>query len=137
MSTVTSKKDQAQDKLAQAGDKANQALEGAKSALSHTGEAISAAAGAAGATVDRGVSAAGSGVANAADTVRNYGPKSGMMGQATEAVASSMEQAGHYVEDKGLSGMTADLGNLIKTHPIPAVLIAVGMGYLLGRALRS
>jgi hypothetical protein len=48
-----------------------------------------------------------------------------------------MEQAGHYVEEKGLSGMTGDLGNLIKNHPIPAVLIGIGVGYLLGRALRS
>jgi uncharacterized protein YukE len=137
MSTATSKKDQAQDKLHQAGDKTNQALDSAKSALSHTGEAIGAAASAGVATVDRGVAAAGSGVANAADTVRKYGPQSGMMGQATEAVASGLEQAGHYVEDKGLSGMTSDLGNLIKSHPIPALLIGIGMGYLLGRALRS
>jgi ElaB/YqjD/DUF883 family membrane-anchored ribosome-binding protein len=137
MSTATSKKDQAQDKLNQAGDKANQAMDSAKSALSHTGEAISSAAQAAGATVDRGVSAAGSGVASAADSVRKYGPQSGMMGQATEAVASGLERGGHYVEEKGLSGMTADLGNLIKSHPIPAVLIGLGVGYLLGRALRS
>jgi hypothetical protein len=33
--------------------------------------------------------------------------------------------------------MTGDLGNLIKNHPIPAVLIGIGVGYLLGRALRS
>ena len=137
MSTATGKKDQAQDKLNQAGDKGNQALDSAKSALSHTGEAISAAAGAAGSTIDRGVAVAGTGVASAADTVRKYGPQSGMMGQATEAVASGIEHAGHYFEDKGLSGMTSDLGNMIKSHPIPAVLIAVGMGYLLGRALRS
>jgi len=152
MSTATSKKDQAQDKLHQAGDKAGQAVDNAKSALSATGEALSSAAGSAvqaagdmarsaatsaGHMADRGVSTAGSGVASAADTVRRYGPQSGMMGQATEAVASGLEQAGHYVEDKGLSGMTGDLGNLIKSYPIPAVLLGIGMGYLLGRALRS
>jgi hypothetical protein len=60
-----------------------------------------------------------------------------MLGSATDAVASGMEQAGHYVEEKGLSGMTGDLGNMIKSHPIPAVLIGIGVGYLLGRAMRS
>jgi ElaB/YqjD/DUF883 family membrane-anchored ribosome-binding protein len=72
-----------------------------------------------------------------ADTVRRQGPHEGMLGQATSTVASGLDQAGRYIEDKQLSGMADDVGGMIKAHPIPAVMIALGVGFLLGRALRD
>ncbi len=130
MSNATMRKDQAQDKAGQAADKA-------KEALGHAGEAVSAAAGAVGAQADRAVSAAGGGLQSLADTARKNLPHEGMMGTASKMVADGLEAGGKYIEDKSLSGMTEDLGTLIKNHPIPAVLIGLGVGYLLGRALRS
>jgi len=105
--------------------------------LGHAGEAVASAAGAVGSTVDQGVSAVGSGMQSLGDMARKNLPHEGYMGAATKAVASGLDSAGKYIEDKSLSGMTEDLGSLIKNHPIPAVLIGVGIGYLLGRALRS
>jgi ElaB/YqjD/DUF883 family membrane-anchored ribosome-binding protein len=52
-------------------------------------------------------------------------------------VAGGLEQAGRYIEDKHLSGMAEDVGGMIKAHPVPAVLIALGVGFLLGRCLRD
>jgi hypothetical protein len=36
-----------------------------------------------------------------------------------------------------LSGMMGDVTSLIKRNPIPALLIGLGVGVLIGRALRS
>jgi hypothetical protein len=73
----------------------------------------------------------------AADKVREYGPHSGMLGGATDKVADAVEGAGKYVEDRNLSGMTDDLTNLIKRNPIPALMLGLGVGFLIGRALSS
>jgi len=121
----------------QAQDKANQAADKAKDAMHNAGDAVHSAAAAVGQTADRAVSAAGSGIQNLADTARRNLPHEGVMGTASKYVADGLEAGGKYLEDKSLSGMTEDLGGLIKNHPIPAVLIGLGVGYLLGRALRS
>jgi hypothetical protein len=52
-------------------------------------------------------------------------------------VASALDSTGHYLEEQGLSGMAEDLTNLIRRNPIPALLIGVGLGYLLARMTRS
>jgi hypothetical protein len=36
-----------------------------------------------------------------------------------------------------MSGMASDLGDMIRRNPIPAVLIGLGLGYLLGRTLKG
>jgi len=73
----------------------------------------------------------------AADRVRSNTPNEGVLGRASEAVASTLENSGRYLEDKNLSGMADDVTNLIRRNPIPAVLVGVGLGFLIGRTLRS
>jgi len=58
-----------------------------------------------------------------------------MLGSASRTVADTLEGAGKYIEDKNLSGMMDDVNGLIKRNPIPAVLLALGVGFLVGRAL--
>jgi hypothetical protein len=60
-----------------------------------------------------------------------------MLGSATRTVADTLEGAGKYLEDKNLSGMMDDVTGLIKRNPIPAVLLGLGIGFLVGRALSS
>jgi len=72
-----------------------------------------------------------------ADTVRQQTPDSGVLGSAAGYVADTLEGTGKYIEDKNLSGMMDDMTGLIKRNPIPAVLIGLGIGFLLGRTLRS
>jgi len=142
----------AKKETTQAKDSASQAAGHAQDALSKTGEAMSHAASAAGQAISQGASAAGSaigqtaesataavggGMQNLAHTVRDSGPQAGMLGSATRTVADGIEGAGRYLEDKNLSGMMDDVNGLIKRNPFPAVLLALGIGFLVGRALSS
>jgi len=142
--TPTMKKDHG-DK---ARDAANQAVDKAKEAASHTGEAISQAASTAaqaastaahtvGQKAEDATAAVGSGIQTLADKVRDQGPHQGMLGSATRTVADSLDDAGKYIEDKNLSGMMDDVTGLIKRNPLPAVLVGIGIGFLIGRTLRS
>jgi ElaB/YqjD/DUF883 family membrane-anchored ribosome-binding protein len=106
-------------------------------AASVVGQKVGEAASAVGQRVEDATSSVGKGAQSLADTVRKQGPQEGVLGQATRSVASGLEQAGRYVEDKHLTGMADDIGSMIKAHPIPAVLIGLGVGFLLGRALRD
>jgi len=81
--------------------------------------------------------AVGSGMHTVADRVREYSPHEGMLGSASKAVADSIDSAGKYVEDKNLSGMMEDVTGLIRRNPIPALLLGLGVGFLIGRALSS
>jgi len=84
--------------------------------------------------VDTAVGTVGEGLTNFADTVREKGPKEGILGSATKTVASGIENTGEYLEKKGVSGMADDTMSLIRNHPIAALLVGVGIGFLLARA---
>jgi hypothetical protein len=148
MSTTTTKKDQAQDQLERAKDSAGSATEKVKDAASHAGQAIGSAASAAGhaagnvATTighkaEDVTAAAGRGMQNLGDKVREKGPEEGFLGKATDKVAGALESSGKYLEEKNLHGMAEDITGMIRRNPIPALLIGVGLGFLLARTLRS
>jgi ElaB/YqjD/DUF883 family membrane-anchored ribosome-binding protein len=86
---------------------------------------------------EQATAAVGSGMRSLADTVRHQGPDSGMLGSAKQTVAETLDETGKYIEEKNLKGMVDDVSGLIKRNPLPAVLIGLGIGFLLGRALRS
>jgi len=120
----------AQDFVSTAGQKAQD--------LAHTAsQKVQEVAHAAGQKAEDATASFGGGLQTAADKVRGAGPHEGMLGRATEAVASALDQGGKYIEKKHLTGMADDVTDVIKRNPIPAVLFAVGLGYLLGRTLRS
>jgi hypothetical protein len=129
---------QAADKAKEAAGHAGQAVQNAASAAaSATGHAVQNAASTVGHKAEDATSAVGHGMQSLAGTVRQKGPESGMLGSATHAVADTLDQTGQYIEDKNLSGMMDDLTGLIKRNPIPAVLVGLGVGFLIGRTLRS
>jgi hypothetical protein len=129
----------------QAGERAKEAAAGvgakAREAASAVGELVSSAASAVGSTVsksaDRMTSATGSGVRHLGETIKEKGPHSGMFGGASRAVGDTLEEGGQYLEKAGLSGMFEDCTELIRRNPVPAILLGVGLGFLLGRTLRS
>ena len=120
---------------------AGTAVDKAKEAAGHVGEAISSAASSvgqkAGEVASSVTSSVGSGMQSLGETVREKGPESGMLGKATEAVAGGLEGAGEYLQDKSFSDMAEDITNLIRRNPLPALLVGVGIGFLLAKALRS
>jgi ElaB/YqjD/DUF883 family membrane-anchored ribosome-binding protein len=114
-------------------DMASNVADKAKDVASTVADKAKQVAGAVTDRADSAVSSAGSGIQNLAGQIRDRGPQSGMLGSATSTVANTLESTGRYLEEQGVTGMADDLTSLIKTHPIPAVLIGVGLGFMLAR----
>jgi hypothetical protein len=82
-------------------------------------------------------SAIGGRLKAAGEAIRHNAPHEGRFGQASEAVAQTLNNTGDYLEREGLAGMGKDLTELIKRNPIPALLLGIGVGFLLARATNS
>lgn len=132
---VNDVKNAAGDAYDKAKSVAGDAYDKAKDMAGKAGDTASSAMHTAGQKADDVVSAVGGKVQGLAGTVRDAGPKDGMLGGATRAVADTMENTGRYLQDQGVSGMMGDFTDLVKRNPVPALLIGIGVGYLLGRAL--
>ena len=158
---------QAQQKAGQAADKGREAAGHAGEAISHAasavGQAVSQkasdaasavaskagdvastvahkvgdAASAVGHKAEDATATVGHSMQSLADKVRDNAPSEGMLGTASRGVAGALDSAGKYVEDRNLSGMMEDVTSLIKRNPIPALLLGLGVGFLIGRALSS
>jgi hypothetical protein len=136
-SVVDKAKGMASDVKDKVQDTAHSFTERAGEAASNVANRAGEMASTVGKKVDSGVSSAGSGMQSFAETVRERGPSSGMLGSATSAVADTLENTGEYLESHGLSGVAEDLTGLIRRNPIPALLIGIGVGFLIARATRS
>jgi len=139
--TTTRTKDEGRTTMGQATEKAqdfaSEAMDKAKHAASSVGSTLSSAASSAGQTADNLASSAGSGLKNLGDTLREHTPREGMLGGASQAVADTLRDSGRYLEQEGLSGMFDDMGGLIRSHPMSAILVAFGVGFLVGMTLKS
>jgi len=120
---------------------AGHAFDKTKEVASNVGQAVSnaasAAADAAGKTADKLTSSTGTGVKHLGETIKEKGPQEGVLGGATRAVGNTLEQGGKYLEEEGFSGMMDDATELIRRNPVPAVLVGIGIGFLIGRTLGS
>jgi len=130
-------KDLAQTGADKARDLANTGYEKAKDAAQAGWDRTKDAAQNAGHMATHATESVGSGMESLAGTLRDKAPREGMLGNAASTVADALEQGGRYIREEGLSGMADDLTNTIRRNPLPAVLIAVGIGFLLARATRS
>lgn len=135
MANTTTKKDEgtmapAQDKMKKAQDAGGQALDKTKDAAMAAGEALAE-------TADAGAAAVGGGLKSLAGTIRDQGPQEGMLGEATTTVAKGLEQGGRYLQKEGITGMADDLSDMIRRNPIPAVLVGIGIGFMLAQLTRS
>jgi uncharacterized protein YjbJ (UPF0337 family) len=54
---------------------------------------------------------------------------------AARAVADTVKGAGGYLQAMGMDRITGDVTGLIRRYPVPAVLIGLGIGLLIGRSL--
>lgn len=53
---------------------------------------------------------------------------------ATNSFGCAMESTGAYLKDDGLRHIAADVSDLIRRNPVPAMLIGVGLGFLIAQA---
>lgn len=129
--------DQGKDMAHQTADKAKDAAGGmmdkAKDVASTVAGAAGSAASWAGQRAEDAASGVGSGMKSLGDTIREKGPQSGFLGSATGTVGDTLSNAGSYLQDKGFSGIGGDLTDLIRRNPVPAMLVGVGLGFLLAR----
>jgi len=86
--------------------------------------------------VDEATAALGERVKSAASAIRDRGPHEGMLGTATGTVADSLEHTGRYIQEEGVIGMVEDVAELIRRNPIPAMMVGVGIGFLLAKMTR-
>jgi len=125
--TVSSAPDKARETAATVGDKAREMASG-------VGHRVSEAASSVGHKADEAACSVGSGMQALAGTIRQKLPHEGVVGGAGSAVADTLERGGHYLQDEGLSGMAHDLTNLVRRNPIPSLLIAFGVGFVIARS---
>ena len=86
---------------------------------------------------DEAVSAVGERMSGLAGTIRQSGPREGMLGSATTKVADSLKSSGDYLREQGLTGMAEDMTNLVRRYPVQSLLVGFGFGLLIGIALSS
>ena len=56
-------------------------------------------------------------------------------GSAATAVTETVAGVGTYVQDKGVQGLSGDLTELIRRYPVPALLVGLGIGFVLARII--
>jgi hypothetical protein len=109
----------------------------AKEAATAVGGMATSAAAAVGHKADDLTAAAGHEIKGFGDTLAKKSPHEGLTGAASQAVAEGMRGSGRYLEEAKLSGMAQDVEKLIKNHPVPALLVCLGIGFCIGRALKD
>jgi len=140
MANATPNAKSMQDAASSVADKARETAgnvaDKAKDFASHTADRAKDFGKSAVNAADTATAKVGSGVETLADKLRDNAPREGMMHTAASKVADTLEKGGRYLEEEGLSGMANDLTGVIKRHPIPAILVGIGIGYLIAHALR-
>ncbi len=136
----------------QAADKAKEAAASVSEMASHAASAVGAMASQAaydvgamasqaasdvGKKADGLTASAGVGIQGLGDRLSENGPQTGMLGSASHAVAKTVKDSGEYLEGAKLSGMSKDVAQLIRQNPIPAVLIAVGLGWFVASKIKK
>ena len=58
------------------------------------------------------------------------------MSQLTDKVAGGMQSTADWVRNADLESVKGDVERQVKDHPARSLLVAVGLGYLLGKAFR-
>jgi len=81
--------------------------------------------------------AVGRGMESLAGTVRDRLPHEGVIGSAASSVAGGLESSGKYLENEGLQGIAEDVTNMIRRNPIPALVLGIGLGFLLAKLTTS
>jgi len=85
---------------------------------------------------DQATKAVGAGMESLGGAIHEHEPREGVLHNAGEAMAAKLEGGGRYLESHGLTGVGADVTNVIRRNPIPALLVGVGIGFLIAHMLK-
>jgi hypothetical protein len=105
----------------------------ASEAASGMADKAKQAASEAGRKVEDATHAMGGGMKSVAETIRDKGPREGVVGAATSSVADCLETSGSYLQQQGIKGIADDMTNLIRSNPMAALLCGIGLGFVVAR----
>jgi len=81
---------------------------------------------------------------NVADTARDWATGavdavkgSDVVNKAEDYAAEAWETGSRYFQEHNFKDMADDVAGVIRRNPIPALLVGVGLGFILARSLRS
>ena len=79
---------------------------------------------------------------NAADTARDWASGAvdtgrDVVNKAGDYVQEAWESGSQYLHDHSFRDMADDVAGVIRRNPIPALLVGIGLGFILGRSMRS
>jgi len=120
------------DKVKEAG---SHVMEKARDTVGSMGTMATDTATAVGQKADNMTAAAGHSIKEFGDTIGRSAPHEGFAGKASQAVADTIRGSGQYLEQAKLSGIATDVEQVVRNHPVPAILICLGIGYCLGRVM--
>ena len=80
--------------------------------------------------------AVGEQLGSLADVIRDKAPHEGTAGRAATAVAETLGAAGSYLQETQVEHVAGDVTDLIRRYPMPALLMAFGVGYVVARSTR-
>jgi uncharacterized protein YjbJ (UPF0337 family) len=81
--------------------------------------------------------AVGEQIGSLAGAIRDRAPQEGAMATAATAVAGGLESASSYLKEKDYENLAADLTALVRNYPVQALVVGVGLGYLLARSMKG
>lgn len=127
--TADSMRDKAQQTASDAKAKAQEVASDAKAKAQELSEQAADKA-------DAATTTAGARMSDAAQTLREKAPATGTVATVADKTADTLEQAGTYLQQHDVADMRSDLEAIIRRHPMEAVLVGFGIGFLLARSTR-
>ncbi len=88
--------------------------------------------------VDEGRGATAGALQSTANSLRSTAQSSGeAISNVANRTAEKLESTANYVRDHDFRGMMKDLEEVVRRNPAPSLCAAVGLGFLMGAALRG
>jgi uncharacterized protein YjbJ (UPF0337 family) len=87
--------------------------------------------------VGEAATAVGEQMGSLASTIRDNAPHEGAIATAATAVAGGLESASSYLHEKDYANLATDLTALVRRYPVQALLVGVGLGYVLARRTKG
>ncbi len=63
--------------------------------------------------------------------IREKAPREGKIGTTATKVAGGLESASYYLQEKKFDHLREDLRGLVRRYPLQALLVGLGLGFLL------
>jgi uncharacterized protein YjbJ (UPF0337 family) len=88
-------------------------------------------------TASEAATAVGEQMGSLAGMIRDHAPHDGAIATAATTVAGGLESASTYLQEKDYENLATDLTALVRSYPVQALLVGVGLGYLLARSTKG